>query len=196
MQRGSGGAMRSSWMLAAALVSLTLGCLRQPARPGVSGEVSAGGLGRPVSHFPTRGEFETRARSGAPPASGSTLPPTVSVEQWNIETPAPEPNAPYAEDTAWDRLLIETTAGRRSRPSPALRCAAQESARVFVNTGGYPDDQLRRYLVARCGSSQPMVDLGTLFASVPDDVPEARVEGELATGVRRLVEQSATNDEI
>ncbi len=185
------------WVIAGGLlVSAMSGCLRQPGRAGVSGKAPVTGSGKPVSHFPTRREFEARAGSATPPAA-TTLPPVVSVEQWNIETPAPEAGAPYGQDTLWDRVLVEATAGKRSRPSSALRCAAQESARVCVNAGGYPDDQLRRYLVARCGGTQAMVDLGTLYALVPNQVPEARVETEFRAGVRQLIEQvGATKDEI
>jgi len=130
---------------------------------------SGGGLSRPVAVFPSKSEIENVMGGDAKPVAQVK---TVDVPTWTIKTAVPAPNAAYPAETAWDHYFAEHLADK-AKLSAALRCAATETARYFVEAGGYPDDGTRRYLVERCGSTLPTAQLGYLNGDVPDSVTDA-----------------------
>ena len=77
--------------------------------------------------------------------------------------------------------------------NPALRCAATETARFYVETEGYPSEALRSHLLLRCGTTFTNVDTSVWQATVPDAMPEGRVEVELTQGVRDLLSQATAS---
>ena len=87
------------------------------------------------------------------------------------------------------------TAGssEQARLNPALRCAATETARFYVETEGYPSEALRSYVLLRCGTTFTNVDTSVWQATVPDAMPEGRVEVELTQGVRDLLSQATAS---
>jgi hypothetical protein len=113
---------------------------------------------------------------------------TVEVERWRIETPVPETKTLYSIETHWDGVLIAALRDPQSgilsneqaaRLNSALRCAASETARFYVENGGYPSEALRNFLLLRCGNTFTAVDTAVWQAVVPDGVPERHVETEL-----------------
>jgi hypothetical protein len=128
-----------------------------------------GGLGRPVAVFPSKSDIESVMGDEAKPVAQVK---TVDVPSWTIQTPVPAPDADYPAETAWDHYFAQRFANK-AQLSAALRCAATETARYFVEAGGYPDDGTRRYLIERCGSTLPTAQLGYLNGDVPDSVSDA-----------------------
>jgi hypothetical protein len=149
--------------------------------------------GAPVVKFPPK---ETLALPSAEPVRLNAALSTVEVERWRIETPVPETKTLYSIETHWDGVLIAALRDPQSgilsneqaaRLNSALRCAASETARFYVENAGYPSEALRNFLLLRCGSTFTAVDTTVWQAVVPDGVPERHVETELEPGVRELV---------
>jgi hypothetical protein len=84
------------------------------------------------------------------------------------------------------RYFAEHVADKR-KLSVALRCAATETARYFVEAGGYPDDGTRRYLVERCGSTLPSSQFGYLNGDVPDSVTDSALIDNYKKSIEELL---------
>jgi hypothetical protein len=150
------------------------------------------GVGRPVAQFPSKAELEKVA---AQPARPKTRLKTAPIETWQLAAQPAAVDSAYPSETTWDRLLLQTASQRHSaaRPSAALRCAAQEAARFYVQNAAYPDDGLRRFLVARCGSSLAAAAIQTLSTDVPDQTPDAALESNLQKAAKELVDELLKN---
>ncbi len=156
--------------------------------------VICGGCGgnsteRPIAQFPSKDDLQRLAARPSKPA-----PPvdTAPIDRWTIDATIPAPGAPYPTDDAWDRMLAEgrASAASQARLAPELRCAAQESARFYVQNGAFPDDSLREYLLLRCGSTLANVTARSLSGAVPDDTPDAKVQAFYAKSGRALVAEA------
>ena len=134
-----------------------------------------GGLGQPIAQFPARSALEEVAQQPATPAVPLK---TVTVERWALEVVAPEFGSAYPAETPWDHHLLDYVkrANAALEPSPELRCAARETGRFFTENGAFPDDGLRRYMLARCGSSLPHADLESSNFELPEGMTDAEVE--------------------
>jgi hypothetical protein len=110
------------------------------------------------------------------------------VDRWTIDSQVPTPATPYPSDSPWDRLLADdrASAASKARLAPELRCAAQESARFYVQNGAFPDDALREYLLLRCGSTLVNVSMRTMTGTVPDDTPEGSLQASYAASAHKL----------
>lgn len=126
------------------------------------------GLSRPVAVFPSKSDIESVASTDAKPVVKVK---TVDVASWTMTTNVPAPDAVYPAESAWDRYFAARIGGK-GKLSPALRCAATEAARYFIEAGGYPDDDTRRYLLERCGSTLPSARFGYMSGDVPDSVAD------------------------
>ena len=151
--------------------------------------------GQPIATFPDKVSFP---QPDPKPIDVPRQLSTVEVTTWRIESAVPAPGASYPLQTYWDRLLMEalghTTATEQAgRLNPALRCAATETARFYVETEGYPSEALRSYVLLRCGTTFTSVDTSVWQATVPDAMPEGRVEVELTQGVRDLLSQATAS---
>ncbi len=146
-----------------------------------------GGLGKPVAQFPSQSVLERIAE--APIAAPKDL-PTLTVDRWQIETPVPPADAAYPSETTWDQRFVAAGATHGAvRLSPALRCAATETARFFTLHGLYPDAGLRRYLAMRCGATLDSVAVETSTSEVADTLPDAELETRLGAHVQAFVER-------
>jgi hypothetical protein len=119
---------------------------------------------------------------------------TLEVDRWSIESPVPAPGAEYPTETPWDRLLLDAVPDK-ARASAALRCAATESARFYVEHRAYPGDGLRRHLIGRCGSTLPSAGFAAVQVDLPDDTPEERVESELRQSVTDMIGKLDSSNE-
>jgi hypothetical protein len=165
--------MKRRWA-AACGISMLLGC--------------GGAVDRPVAEFPSK---EQLLKLAAQPAHPTPQLATVTVDRWTLASKMPAPGAPYPVEDPWDRILVEGRAASSSqtRLSPELRCAAQEAARFYVENGASPEDALREYLVLRCGGTMAASAMRSLTATVPDDVPERRLQDSYGKSVREMVDQ-------
>src|SRR6185295_9773281 len=98
---------------------------------------------------------------------------TVALPTWTIQTAVPPPNAAYPTESAFDRYFTHAVGG--AKPSSALRCAALEAARFYLEAGGLPDDGARRYLAARCGSTLAVHQLSYMTGTFPDAMSDAEI---------------------
>ncbi|MGC4090088.1 MAG: hypothetical protein QM756_19840 [Polyangiaceae bacterium] len=145
-------------------------------------------MGRPVAQFPSKSKLEEVAARSAKPKS--TL-KTTSVDQWPIRVSVPEAGASYPSENRWDELVVAAARTTGARPSTALRCAAQEMARFYVEHGAYPDDSLRTFLTTRCGATVPSAEIQVVFGDFPAGTSQESVESGLQASAKQLVDQRA-----
>jgi hypothetical protein len=112
---------------------------------------------------------------------------TVALPSWTIKTAVPVPNAPYPTETAYDRYFLQAADG--AKPSAPLRCAALESARFYLEAGGMPDDGVRRYVAARCGSTLP----GLQFSSMTGTFPDSMSDDQIVAGQKKALDDLMTS---
>jgi hypothetical protein len=145
-----------------------------------------GGLGQPVAQFPTRSELEEVSQRPATPAAPQQ---TMTVERWSLEVVAPEFGSAYPAETPWDQHLLDyvKTAKAELAASPELRCAARETARFLAENGALPDDGLRRYMLARCGSTLPRADLASASFELPESMTDSEVEAFVKPALAKML---------
>lgn len=146
--------------------------------------------GKPVSRFPTPEQMAAPLHRQAAAAAGNT-PPYASVEHWAITTPIPPTDSAYVARSNWDRMLVDGVGDKQIAISAALTCAAQESARFFTEHGGYPDDPMRRFFVARCGSSLVSTSMATLYTTLPANTMDATTLDAMGAELRKFIAQAA-----
>jgi hypothetical protein len=141
----------------------------------------------PAVVFPSRTETaQIPAKPALPQVFGTT---DVAVEEWNVESPPLPSDAPYDDPSPWSTLLrdLMKTRGDSVALSPAMRCAAAETARFHLKNRALPVENLRRFILARCGGETPNVMPFVSFVDAPAGVSDeqiiARVREGLANGV-------------
>ncbi|HEX2878888.1 MAG TPA: hypothetical protein VHO25_05065 [Polyangiaceae bacterium] len=131
-----------------------------------------GGLGTPVSQFPSKDELEQFADDGVNP-----LPPgsTIELDEWQMQ---PTSAALDPVNQSLQELLAKKAASEQARVAPELGCAAREAARVYAGHEALPDSALQGYLVLRCGSSAVGVQMQVAYREVrPSESDEQIKEG-------------------
>ncbi len=164
-------------LLAFAALSAGTGC-------GAANGRGAAAPSKPAFVFPSRAELDalpTKAPSGK--ALGAD---DVRVDRWTFEAPVAHPGDAYDDASPWAKVVTDAIAKRRAAgasalaASPALRCAATELGRFYLQHQALPSESLRRFTVARCGSSaagvRPIMWTIEAAASVPEDALVARGE--------------------
>jgi hypothetical protein len=150
-------------------------------------------MGKPVAQFPSKAKLEEMAARPEKPVAALK---TASVDAWQIASPVPAPGAPYPQENHWDEVVARTVASRSGvRASAELRCAAQEAARFYLQQGAYPDDSLRAFLVARCGSTLPSAQIGVVFSDVPAGVSEAALQESFDKSASQLLQRELARSE-
>jgi hypothetical protein len=163
-------------------------CLRQAAGP--NGDLAQ--PSKPTVTFPGAGELASLP--SLPPPDESVSPTGVPVDRWALNATPPAGDGLPAEDTSpWGAIAQSAAQAHpgQARVSPAMRCAALETARFFVEKQGLPTESLRRFLVARCGGTSP--DTRVFFyaftdaAALSDDALLAKSRGPVAEQLERLL---------
>jgi hypothetical protein len=141
-----------------------------------------------LAPFPSRAELEALAVRNPTP---NVLSNTSSVDSFEFTSAVPDPSAAYPHENHWDELLLAsvTRTGTRTRPSVALRCAAQEIARFYVATGAYPDESVRSFLVRRCGGAVASTALEVRGGDITTDGEAAMESGFEASTEQMLTRQ-------
>jgi hypothetical protein len=149
---------------------------------------SGAGLGKPIAQFPSKAALEEVAQEPAAPAARENV---VTLDRWVLEVQAPAPGAAYPAESSWDKgvLAAVSKAGARLVASPELRCSAQETARFFTENGAFPDDGLRNYIIARCGSTLPATALSSVSFELPDTMTDPEVEAFVKSPFEKLIAQ-------
>ena len=158
------------WVWPLTLTVFAAGC---EARTPNGGQKSA-----PTTTFPTQDDL-AKLPSLPPPADAFAA-NAVEVEEWSPEsTPAAQDDeAAYDQAPPWGPLARSIASAHRgaARLSPALQCAAAEIARFSVDKeGSFPNESLRRFLVARCGGTSPDALPATYGGEAPARVSDAEL---------------------
>jgi hypothetical protein len=115
----------------------------------------------------------------------------VSVPSWTLEGPFPETvgEVPIAEPGVFERALLEVAEERAGLvvASEAMRCAAREFGLFFVEHGGLPGGELRRFVLGRCGATGSQAVFGYFYNDVPPDATPDRVFEVWGANVRRML---------
>jgi len=162
----------------------------------VAPEAPTGSLAKPsapTAVFPTEGDL---APLPSLPAPAEAFGDTVAVNRWSVKASAQTENAAYEDSSPWGEIA-RTAASAHSgaaRLSPALRCAATEIARFYSEKGGLPTESLRRFLVARCGATEPDATpyiYGLTGLPAPSD---SQLVARAADGVRQYLEKALAGE--
>lgn len=115
----------------------------------------------------------------------------VSVPSWTLRGPFPETvgEVPIAEPGPFERALLEVAQERAGLmvASEAMRCAAREFGLFFVEHGGLPGGELRRFVLGRCGATGSQAVFGYFYEDVPPDATPERVFEVWGRDVRRML---------
>jgi hypothetical protein len=169
----------------AALLLFLSACLRSPETP-------SGDLAKPSQPTATFPEARELAALPALPAPDDALTAQgVPVDRWTVDrarengaTPADDDPSPWAD-------LARAIAGRHpsgTRVSPALGCAARETARFQHGRQGLPTESLRRFLVGRCGGTSPDTSV-FIYSGTAQGVTDAALFEHARSAVEPAVER-------
>lgn len=154
------------------------------AAPGPSGAAADGGP------FPSP---DTLRQLGDQPHPQLVPGELVPVPSWTLQGPFPETvgEVPIAEPGPFERALLEVAEQRAGLivASEAMRCAARELGLFFVQHGGLPGGELRRYVLGRCGASGVQAAVGYSYNDVPPDATPERVFEVWRWNVRRMLDE-------
>jgi hypothetical protein len=152
--------------------------------------VGANEPSRPTAIFPAKSELDQLPSLPAPPDAFGV--DDVPVDAWHsVESPAADDPSGYVDASSWGGLArsIASKKGDSVRLSPALRCAAVEIARFFVEKGGPPTESLRRFLVARCGATSPDATPIASRLSGGESATDAEIYDRVSGQLRGLIEK-------
>ena len=121
----------------------------------------------------------------------------MAVDRWSVESPGGvhDDTAAYEDPSPvgdWARAAAERH--KSVRLSPALRCAAVETARFLDEKGALPTESLQRFVAARCGSSSPSTRPTTLHGTGLAALSDAAVLDRMKPGIEKLVDQALEGD--
>jgi hypothetical protein len=135
----------------------------------VGPSASTPGAAQPVVQFPSRAALERFSSKVAPQQDVAR---SAHVDHWTLE---PEPAA--VPETGWERLLVQAAQERNASLvlSPSLRCVAREVTRFQLEHAALPDERLRQFIGAACGSSSAEILIATSAGQAPDEVTEEQL---------------------
>src|SRR5258708_717115 len=164
----------------AALSSFALGC-------------SASHASRPLAVFPAQDALEKLPSLPAPPEAFSF--DAAPVEVWSYQA-AEEPASHDADASAWSNLARSIAAAHAAsvRVSPEMRCVAAAIARFYVEKQGAPNESLRRFTAARCGSTSPETVPLLYTGETSGAVADAAIFDKYHAPVRGLIERQLSGD--
>jgi len=129
----------------------------------------------PTAVFPTR---EKIAQLPALPPSVQVFgTKDVAVDEWSVESPPLPSEGPYDDPSAWGLLLRDLTRTRTESVSlsPAMRCAAAEIGRFHLKNHALPVENLRRFILARCGGETTNLSPFVWSVNAPGTIGDAQI---------------------
>jgi len=168
---------RMPFAVGVGLVALVLGC------GAPEGRTPSGG-GRRARTVPPAQPFPSREKlnklGAAPPVAPLPVQTVASAPEWRLDAAGSEvaqaPEARYAQ--------VAAKAGVAVTFAKELRCAAREMGRFHLEHGAYPDERLRRFMVAACGLTTTAVSAGVSHGEADARIPDEEL---LADWQKRLV---------
>ena len=123
------------------------------------------GKTHPAQPFPSR---DSLAQIASAPVTPPPVQDVASATDWNVTIEAV--NAPSPAETRFAQV-----AGKSVTYSKELRCAARELARFQVEHGAQPNERLKRFMIAACGTTNQGVAGYVQSGDVPAEVTDEQV---------------------
>jgi hypothetical protein len=147
----------------------------------------------PTALFPTR---ERIAELPAlPPAIQLFGTKDVAVDEWSIESPPLPSEGPYDDPSAWGSLLRDLMKTRTASVSlsPAMRCAAGEIGRFHLKNHALPVENLRRFIVARCGGETTNLSPFVWSANAPPTIGDEQIIARARDSFANAIEEALSH---
>jgi hypothetical protein len=157
----------------AIVVALVVGCAGGAGAP--KKRMDAGG--GPADTFPTPEELEELSDE---PILGRVFDSNArDVETWELEGPFPArvDERRFDDGSSWSALLANAAARRPGLvvPTEAMYCVARELGRFYLVLDGFPSQNLRRYLIARCQAGIAGIGFRYLHMEIGPGVSDAEL---------------------
>ncbi len=162
--------------LGVGIVALVVGCGAPEGRSphGVKRAKTA----PPAQPFPSREKLDKLA--ALPPPAPLPAQTVASAREWKLDAAAsdvaPPAEARYAQ--------VAKQAGVPVTFAKELRCVAREMGRFHLEHAAYPDERMRRFMVAACGLTTTAVSAGVSHGEADARIPDAEL---LADWQKKLV---------
>ncbi|HSO31661.1 MAG TPA: hypothetical protein VLT33_04075, partial [Labilithrix sp.] len=140
-------------MIGLALGVLTLvsvGCGAPEGRSANAVKGSRSGRLAPAQPFPSRQALEKLAAAPVTPLPARTV---AAAPEWKLQGAGADAVAPVEARYA----QVATKTGAAVTFAKELRCVARELGRFHLENDAYPDERLRRFLIAACGLTNPAI---------------------------------------
>src|SRR5579859_6624742 len=123
---------------------------------------SSGGFGADA-RFPTASEVSDIA--ARPPPTRMADVPQKDVETWDLKDPPEKPaGGQHVATTPWERLLADAATTRQGLlwASEPMTCLARQAGLFVLAEGGVPNEELTRFMAARCGATEGAISFAHL----------------------------------
>jgi hypothetical protein len=121
-----------------------------------------------ASPFPSREALDKIASTPAPPAPVQEV---AATSEWSVDVSASDAPTPAEKGFASVAAKSESTISY----SNVLRCIAREMGRFELEHGAAPDERLKRFIIAACGSTTTAIGLAVSKGEIPSKVPDAQI---------------------
>jgi len=150
--------------LAVALMLVTLGCAGEGAR-GPGAKHPSLKIAQP---FPTRDALDKVAQTPLQPLPTQSV---ATTAEWSFDTTPVDAPAPVETRHA----QAATKAGVHLTYAKELRCVARELARFRLEHDAYPDERLKRFIVASCGLTTTQVSYAEQRGEAPPEISDEKL---------------------
>ena len=169
----------------AIVVALVVGCAGGAGAP--KKRMDAGG--GPATGFPTPKELEELADE---PILGRVFDSDArDVESWDLEGPFPErvDERRFDDGSSWSALLADAVERRAGLvvPTEAMYCVAHELGRFYLVMDGFPSQNLKRYITARCQAGVDGIGFRYLHAEIDPGVSDAELFAQWRESFEKMI---------
>lgn len=118
-----------------------------------------------ASPFPSRAALDKLAQTPVAATPGHDV---ATATEWKVDV-APV-DAPLPVETRFAQ--VATKAGMNLTYAKDLRCVAREVGRFWLEHNAYPDERLKRFMIAACGMTNQLVMIADEHAEAPAELPD------------------------
>ena len=164
---------RTVWIRGAVVAAFLAGCAGGPSAPDERTEEARG----PAAGFPTQDKLEDLAEA---PFQGTVFDRDVQdVESWDLTGPFPDrlDERRFEDASPWGALLTDAAERRAGLvlPTEAMHCVAREIGAFYLEMGGVPSRNLKRYIAARCQAGVEKVGIRYLHTDIRPKITNAQL---------------------
>jgi hypothetical protein len=170
----------------AIVAALVVGCAGGAGAPKKSMDAGGG----PAKTFPTPEELEELSDE---PILGRVFDSGArDVESWELEGPFPVrvDERRFDDGSSWSALLANAAARRPGLavPTEAMYCVAHELGHFYLMMDGFPSQNLKRYILARCQAGIASVGLRYLHSEIRPGVSDAELFAQWQESFEKMIE--------